>query len=1316
MPISKAANIEATVNDTPAPKAKPVVKAVTPAKPVKGSKTVVISGKPVVSTSVPVANAVLTTTPHITDLKFKDLAMNLGGINYWSPFWPFADALKMESRGFMVGTTNTSVGLEKLDAQGYVKDPGTYNAKPYQNGFHPDKAPRGIYVVTWIGDGDVKMNVGAQATDLGHTVSAEGVHRRTYRLLSQYPGITVVNNAANGDYVRDIHIWMPDHTDPTNKSLAPAPGEPAPFWHPQYIAHLQSVASEVGYLRFMDWTDTNSSPLINWSDNRPADYAFATGNTNWRKLNVPGIDNVNTFGGIGVPWEWVIDLSNRLNVDPWINVPHAANDDYVKNLADLFAGRVPGKTGLKAGLKVYVEYSNEIWSSGTEFAQGDYADTQRKLQGIEKPQFNGRRSAEIFNFFDQRFKTAVDSSGNTVDRGNDVVRVAAAFSGQVYYNEKYIEALQERGQQLTGAAFNADIFAGTVYFGNARLIKYLFNETNWLGVDLNNPDDPVFKKVFDDWVQNQTMTLTAFSASTNATTAKKYGLPYLTYEGGPSLYTESTRTYIKDGKIVDATTQGASSTFSLSSYVKQNFPDDDTNTTNADRFTKLIMAMNEHPRMKQVYQAQLQLSKARGLKTYAAFNDVTEWTKYGQWGSLEYLDQPQGYGYGQAVKWQFLKDWAIEENTIREVGDVKGMAPELPANKAIPPVIAGQFYTYDIDAISKGNGSGAEIKWSLIAGYLPNGLTFEKIDDDTARISGTPTEGGIYKVMIRLLDKDNDPAYAVYSLSVPSTPTEPPPPSTTSGFSAVEDTYATQNTAPGSSVATTNQGEKGSIFAGTGFRSGYVKFDLRGVIAENTNPATIDSVFLKLFIRGVEQNKPGNSRQLWLEEVSDNLKVISPATTSDYWTEANMDYQSAPNSGAQIGPQASLPETPNGWIQFDVTDYVKKNLKIQGSTATADSVVSFVIRGRVQNGANAFAGIELYSKEYGTGERAPQLVLNESTTPTPIRGDITPIVPNERTDPVPSATVTFTKPVNGFDISDLTLSRNGALLSLSGVSLSTTDNKTFTVNGLTTATTASGLYQLVLKTTGTGIVESANITNALVSGDTEEWTTQVVATVVNRHIFYNNSRFDGNNPFADTADDAAIDTSKVALRPGQTATLANVTGYSKGINGIIMDVKNLRFSELTSEDIQFAVGNSSTPGSWTPMTTMPDISIRHGIGGNDMDRITLIWPDGTIKKQWLQVTLKATDSTGLAANDVFYFGNAVGDTMDPPATPQPGNPAVVNVNATDLSRVVNNYSGFTLVSLTNVFDVNRDGRVNATDYSVVVNNYSNFSTLQLITI
>jgi hypothetical protein len=151
------------------------------------------------------------------------------------------------------------------------------------------------------------------------------------------------------------------------------------------------------------------------------------------------------------------------------------------------------------------------------------------------------------------------------------------------------------------------------------------------------------------------------------------------------------------------------------------------------------------------------------------------------------------------------------------------------------------------------------------------------------------------------------------------------------------------------------------------------------------------------------------------------------------------------------------------------------------------------------------------------------------------------------------------------------------------------------------------------------------------------------STVVGRKVFYNQSAWDGNNAAANTNDDLAIATNKVALRRGQVATFANYTSYSKGINGIMVDLALL--GTPTAADFTFKVGNDNTPDSWPVVATPPtSITVRSGAGVSGTDRVTIIWPANAILKQWLEVTVLATANTGLAAPDIFYFGNAIGES------------------------------------------------------------------------
>jgi len=85
------------------------------------------------------------------------------------------------------------------------------------------------------------------------------------------------------------------------------------------------------------------------------------------------------------------------------------------------------------------------------------------------------------------------------------------------------------------------------------------------------------------------------------------------------------------------------------------------------------------------------------------------------------------------------------------------------------------------------------------------------------------------------------------------------------------------------------------------------------------------------------------------------------------------------------------------------------------------------------------------------------------------------------------------------------------------------------------------------------------------------------------------------------------------------------------------------------------------------------------------------------------VTVLANGNTGLAIDDVFYFGNAVADF----SVGNEGSPAMIQTDATDTSVVRQNQSiAANSVGITNLYDVNKDGRVNASDTSIVRQNQS----------
>lgn len=223
-----------------------------------------------------------------------------------------------------------------------------------------------------------------------------------------------------------------------------------------------------------------------------------------------------------------------------------------------------------------------------------------------------------------------------------------------------------------------------------------------------------------------------------------------------------------------------------------------------------------------------------------------------------------------------------------------------------------------------------------------------------------------------------------------------------------------------------------------------------------------------------------------------------------------------------------------------------------------------------------------------------------------------------------------------------------------------------------------------------------------VEGDTAYTTISIhepgVSDIVGIFVFYNNSKFDGDNPAANGADDAAIATDKFALLPGEQATFANVTSYAAGINGIMVDLTGVH-GELDPDDFVFRIGNSFDADYWSYAPRPLSVTVRHNQGVLGSDRVEIIWADGAIRNLWLEVTVLANGNTGLAAADAFYFGNRVGNAG--------GGLLNLHTDSKDalavINRVLKSPDGYPIAAANDPHDVNRDGRINSQDLLIIFN-------------
>ena len=219
----------------------------------------------------------------------------------------------------------------------------------------------------------------------------------------------------------------------------------------------------------------------------------------------------------------------------------------------------------------------------------------------------------------------------------------------------------------------------------------------------------------------------------------------------------------------------------------------------------------------------------------------------------------------------------------------------------------------------------------------------------------------------------------------------------------------------------------------------------------------------------------------------------------------------------------------------------------------------------------------------------------------------------------------------------------------------------------------------------------------------------VNSAVTGRNLFYaGSSHYDVaggiNGQTQAFSDDNAIAIDKTAYLPnGTQSNYSNISNYDAGINGIMVDImRGANQPAITVSDFIFRVGNNNSPDTWATAPAPSSVSVRLGDGVGGSDRVELIWANNAIQQKWIEVTVLATADTGLATNDVFFFGSEIGNT----GSSDTANIAITT--ATDVADIVNHGANSKdNIPITDIYDLNKDGLVAVGDVSDAVNHGTN---------
>lgn len=371
----------------------------------------------------------VTTTPMATNLAWPWPDLSEG---HWA-----VDVMKVAGRWESMDSLN-------LDADGWPLTIEGTTART--NILQKAAADPGRYVVLYEGSGTLSFTGGASQ-------------------VSSSAGRIIIDSSGS---IRMV-ITATDPANPIRNIRIVREEEEADFHAgKQFRDDFLATLAPYSAIRFMNWHKTNGSSIASWSDQ-------------------PGENYVN-ISIKGAPIELMVDLANASGNDPWFNVPHLADDNYITQMALLVRDR------LDSNLTPYFEYSNEV--SNTTFDQHDYARAQGLALGLDGDPYT--------------------ASMKFVSRRTDEM---LTIVGSVFGAREFVGVIHPSSKTAQGIA-QAAIDHGSLLSNHASRLMVVWNfyfgfAANWAGSPacgwtadrlIDEAEQSWIPSVLDDWVDFKAIT------------------------------------------------------------------------------------------------------------------------------------------------------------------------------------------------------------------------------------------------------------------------------------------------------------------------------------------------------------------------------------------------------------------------------------------------------------------------------------------------------------------------------------------------------------------------------------------------------------------------------------------------------------------------------------------------------------------------------------------------------------------------------------------------------------------------------------------
>jgi len=507
------------------------------------------------------------------------IGMNLAEIADWEPGFPFRN-LFLGARPWYtknlskVGPDNTNVPAAfQYDEDGYplevpVRSPGLAEPQTVAT-LVPNWRPPGTYILLYDGEGEIDAT--ASTRIISSRPGRVKLSMRNDR--KNYEGI-IIRRSRRGNHVRNIRL-VAEADENVDLKRDPFLPEFLDFCRPFHC------------LRFMDWAGTNNSIEEHWRDRkRPTFYTMVAtrGDPDARFGPAPTPFQRRFSGGVAI--ELMIQLCNTLQIDPWFCIPHRATDDYIAQFAKLVHETLDPK------LKVYLEYSNEVWNWGflqagwmlnsplagalVEAKGGNPWKDAAKTEGKDHPERIGALFRRTFAIWEREW------AGADAKR---LVRVGAVQAAWFDASQRTIRWCLENG--------GVDTVSPAAYVGPRDGV---YEKWASLGAALTAD------MVIDDVAATLAELRAGDSLSRTIDFAKRNGLAYIAYEGGQHIQPKG----------------------------QAELP-----------YGPALAAAQSHPRMYDLYVELMRVHRDLGCSLLAHFSSVgRQGTRWGSWGAKASYDTP----------------------------------------------------------------------------------------------------------------------------------------------------------------------------------------------------------------------------------------------------------------------------------------------------------------------------------------------------------------------------------------------------------------------------------------------------------------------------------------------------------------------------------------------------------------------------------------------------------------------------------------------------------------------------------------------------